>query len=123
VEIDMSKIKCITTPLPLMVGTKRYLFITFEDLFCECLKDTRLFPAMAAKPQDIGILLEQRGLVLAVKCVESLEWLLGQPDLVAIAEALLKNHTPWPVREIDFWKVTRPMKYTGPCTWPNCPSE
>jgi hypothetical protein len=122
-EIDMSKIKCITTPLPIMVGQTTYSFITFEDLFDECRKDEKLFPEMKKAPQDLGNILERRRLVLAVKCIESLKWLLAQKELVAIAEALLKNGTPWPVREIDFWRVTRSMKYTGPCTWPNCPSD
>jgi hypothetical protein len=119
----MSKMKCVTTPLPIMVGKKRYNFITFEDLFSACLKDKGLFPEMLDKPRDIGIILEKRKLVMAVQCIESLRWLLAQKELVAIAEALLKSRTPWPVLTMAFSTIPKLKGYTAPCTWPNCPPD
>ena len=119
----MSKNLCINTPLPITVGKKRYTFVTFEDLYTACLKDRSLFPQMVKNPQEIGIILEQRGMVLATQCLRALIRLLSDPKMVAIAKRLLGNRTPWPVRKIAFWGDMRSMKYGEECTWPNCPSD
>jgi hypothetical protein len=123
VEIDMSKIKCITTPLPIMVGKRRYSFIVFEDLYEMCLRDISLFDDMAENVQDIGSILEKRELVLAAKCLESLIWLMSNQSMKAIARELLTSHTPWPVRPIAFTMNKKLRGYNGPCTWPDCPSD
>jgi hypothetical protein len=122
VEIIMSKNLIINTKFAIKVGNEPCDAITLEDLDELCLADPSLFKEMKEKPKDIGSILLKRHVALPAQCLELLIKLMGQDELVAIAEKYLREHTRWPTQKIILWgdeKATRGL----PCTWPNCPSD
>jgi hypothetical protein len=126
----MSRNVMINTPLYIMTKIGIRKLITFEDLFCICREDTKYFKRLAAEPDKLVEILDERRLVLTYACYNALINLVKTPGAVADALRLL-GRGEWPPAEPSSGAIKprrmvmslggEPGGTQPPCIWPDCP--
>jgi hypothetical protein len=107
------KVTLKKTPLPIRVGNQVLKFVTFEDVYNECLKDRQYFNDLMNKALPLETVLLRKKHVLAEKCFQTLLTYRGNAKYIKCATTLIESNAAWPT----------PGQLREPCHWNDCPER